>query len=102
MTDTDPAADAPGLQSAAPSLVARLLAFTAVLTGGASGGLVGYAVTDLQCESGCTNLAGSMAVLGAALAAAGVGIVVALTLRAMAEWKAGQVQQVARDHHPVN
>jgi len=102
VTGTDTEAGAPGPQSAAPSLMARLLAFIAVLTAGASGGLVGYAVTDLQCESGCPNLAGSMGVVSAALAAAGVGIVVALTLRAMAEWRTGQVQQAARDHHPVN
>jgi len=102
VTDTDTSAGAPGPRSATPSLMARLLAFIAVLTGGASGGLVGYAVTDLQCESGCPNLAGSMGVVSAALAAAGVGIVVALTLRAMAEWRTGQVQQAARDHHPVN
>jgi len=43
-----------------------------------------------------------MGVLGAAIAAGGVGIVVALTLRAMAEWRTGQLQQAARDHHPVD
>ncbi|MBC8195270.1 MAG: hypothetical protein ISR43_05520 [Acidimicrobiia bacterium] len=102
MNESSSETTTPGPRSAAPSLIARLLAFLAVLTGGASGGLVGYAVTDLQCTSGCQNLAGLMGVLGAAIAAGGVGIVVALTLRAMAEWRTGQLQQAARDHHPVD
>jgi|TARA_B100000959_G_C14995863_1_gene630175 hypothetical protein len=42
-----------------------------------------------------------MGVLGAGLAAAGVGIVVTLTLRAMAEWRTSQAQQDVRDRHPV-
>ncbi len=92
--------DPPG--SAAPPAGARVLAFIAVLVAGACGGLVGYAVTDLQCTDGCTTLAGSLGVLGAVGAATGVGIVVTLTLRATAEWRTRELQQAARDHHPVS
>lgn len=35
--------------TALPSVTARLLAFVAILLGGLCGGLIGYAVTDLQC-----------------------------------------------------
>ena len=87
--------------SAAPPIMARVLAFVAVLVAGACGGLVGYAVTDLQCADGCTMLAGSLGVLGAVGAAVGVGIVATLTLRAMAEWRTNELQQAARDHHPI-
>ena len=81
--------------------MARVLAFVAVLVAGACGGLVGYAVTDLQCADGCTTLAGSLGVLGAVGAAVGVGIVATLTLRAMAEWRTNELQQAARDHHHI-
>ncbi|MEO2170807.1 MAG: hypothetical protein ABGY25_03780 [Acidimicrobiales bacterium] len=90
------------LPSAAPSMTARLLALLAILVAGTCGGLVGHAVTSLQCADGCTALAGSMGVLGAVLAAGGVGIVAVLSLRAMSEWRTGQLQQAARDDHPVD
>jgi hypothetical protein len=35
--------------TALPSVTARLLAFVAILLGGLCGGLIGYAVVDLQC-----------------------------------------------------
>jgi TRAP-type C4-dicarboxylate transport system permease small subunit len=90
------------LPSAAPSTTARLLALLAILVAGTCGGLVGHAVTSLQCVDDCTALAGSMGVLGAVLAAGGVGIVAVLSLRAMSEWRTGQLQQAARDDHPVD
>ena len=91
-----------GPESAAPSVVARVVAAVAIGLAGICGGLVGYAVTDLQCSDGCTALAGSLGLLGAVLAALGVGIVAILALRAMAEWRTGQLQQAARDQYPVN
>jgi hypothetical protein len=69
-----------------PSTGARILAFLAILVGGACGGLIGYAFTDLQCTGDCTALAGGAGLLGAVLGAVGVGIVAVLALRAMAEW----------------
>ncbi len=69
---------------------------------GACGGLVGYAITDLQCVEGCPTMAGVIGLGGAAIASVGVGIVTVLSLRAMAEWRTGSRQQAARDHHPVD
>ena len=93
---------ATGPESAAPPVAARVAAAVAIGLAGACGGLVGYAVTDLQCSDECTALAGSLGLLGAVLAALGVGIVAVLALRAMAEWRTGQIQQAARDHYPVD
>ncbi|MET0728525.1 MAG: hypothetical protein ABWZ76_09550 [Acidimicrobiales bacterium] len=73
--------------SSLPSLGARILAFAAIVIGGLCGGLIGYGFTDLQCTDGCTGLAGGMGVLGAAIGAAGVGVVAVLALRAMGEWR---------------
>ena len=55
---------------------------------GLCGGLIGYAVMDLQCDDGCTVVAGLVGVASAIGAAAGVAIVAVLTLRAMSEWEA--------------
>ncbi len=88
--------------SAAPSTTARLLALLAIVVAGVCGGLVGHSVTNLQCADECPTFAGSMGVLGAGLAAVGVGIVAVLALRAMSEWRTGQLQQAARDNHPVD
>jgi hypothetical protein len=85
----DPTApDAPGETppSALPSVGARVLAFVAILVAGLCGGLIGYAFTDLQCEGDCTLPNGLSAIVGAALAAGGVAVVVVLALRAMGEW----------------
>ncbi|GIT00757.1 MAG: hypothetical protein CM1200mP26_24690 [Acidimicrobiales bacterium] len=91
-----------GLSSAEPSTLARALALLAILVAGVSGGLIGHAVTDLQCADGCPALAGSMGLVGAVIAAAGVAVVAVLSLRAMAEWQATERQQAARDRHPVD
>ena len=91
-----------GIPSAAPSSLARLVALLAIVFAGACGGLVGYAVTDLQCPGGCPTMAGIIGLGGAVIAALGVGIVAVLALRAMAEWQTGSRQQEARDHHPVD
>ena len=91
-----------GIPSAAPSSRARLVALLAIVFAGACGGLVGYAVTDLQCPGGCPTMAGVIGLGGAVTAALGVGIVAVLALRAMAEWRTGSRQQEARDHHPVD
>jgi hypothetical protein len=65
-----------------------VLAFTAIVVGGLCGGLIGYAVADLQCVEGCGGTrAGIGAVVGAVVAAAGVAVVAVLVLRAMAEWR---------------
>ncbi len=83
-----------GLQSAAPPVPARALAVASIIISGVCGGLIGYAVTDLQCDDGCAGLATLIGSAAAILAALGVAIVAVLALRAMAEWNA---QKVADD-----
>ena len=73
-----------------PSLLARVLAFSAIIVAGACGGLIGFAVMDLGCDGGCTTTAGLVGLGSAMGAAIGTGIVVVLTLRAAAEWRAQQ------------
>ena len=86
--DRRPAAPGDGVASSLPSTTARVLAFLAILLGGLCGGMIGYAVTDLQCTSGCGGVeAGLGALVGALLAAGGVAVVAVLVLRAMAEWR---------------
>ncbi|MEX2294258.1 MAG: hypothetical protein WD691_10770 [Acidimicrobiales bacterium] len=75
-----------------PSLVARVLAFLAILLGGLFGGLIGYGFTDLQCTESCTTQATGVGVLGAVIGAAGVGVVAVLALRAMGEWRTIQLR----------
>ncbi len=73
--------------SALPSTGARVLAFSAILVAGLCGGLIGYAIIDLQCEGDCTVPAGIGGLIGAAAFSVGVGIVAVLALRAMGEWR---------------
>ena len=81
----DPAHSLP--ESARPSVLARVIAFGAVVLSGACGALIGYAVADLQCTGDCTAATGFAAIFGGALTATGVAIVVVLVLRAMGEWR---------------
>lgn len=80
----------PSPESAAPSVRARVLAFLSIVAGGAAGGFIGWAFVDLQCEEDCTLLAGGVGLLTAVAAAAGVGVVAVLALRAIGEWQATQ------------
>lgn len=73
-----------------PSTGARVLAFVAILLGGAFGGLIGYGITDIQCGGDCSNAAGGFGILGAVIGAVGVGVVSILALRAMGEWRTVQ------------
>jgi hypothetical protein len=84
----DPGETAPTL----PSRTARVVAFLAILVAGAAGGFIGYAVTDLQCTGDCTVNTGIGLLVGAAIAAIGVGIVVQLALKAMNEWRTVQAR----------
>jgi hypothetical protein len=73
----------PGL----PSRTAYLLAFLSVVVSGLFGGTIGYGLVDVSCEGGCGLAAVAGALIGAAIAAGGVGIIAVLVLRAMSEWK---------------
>ena len=82
--------------SALPSTGARIAAFAAILVAGLCGGLIGYAVVDLQCTGDCTALAGIGGLVGAVLFAVGVGVVAVLALRAMGEWRVIEYQRQRR------
>jgi hypothetical protein len=76
-----------GPESALPPVVARVLAFVAILVGGACGAVIGAAVVDIQCTGDCTDAAALGGVVGAITGAAGVAVVAVLALRAMGEWR---------------
>ena len=72
--------------TALPSVLARALAFAAIVIAAVCGGLAGYATTALQCSGGCVAPELGGAVIGALTAAAGVAALAALVLRSMSEW----------------
>lgn len=73
--------------SALPPVAARIIAFVAILLGGLAGGLIGFALVDLQCEGDCGVAKGIGLLVGAVLCAGGMAIVGVLALRAMGEWR---------------
>ena len=73
--------------SAIPPVVARVIAFVVILLGGLAGGLIGFALVDLQCDGDCTVPKGIGMLAGAVLCAGGMAIVAVLALRAMGEWR---------------
>jgi hypothetical protein len=81
----DPLTSSDYAPTAMPSTGARVLAFGAILLGGLCGGLIGFSITDIT--GGSSLASGIGAIVGAALGAAGVGVVAVLALRAMAEWR---------------
>ena len=72
-----------------PSRGAYVLAFLAVVLAGAFGGIIGYGLVDVGCSGDCGLADVAGLAVGAISAAAGVGIVAVLVLRAMAEWQRG-------------
>jgi hypothetical protein len=83
----------PTPDSSLPGIGARVLAFASIVFGGVCGGLIGWAVTDLQCEGACSTPTGIGALVGALVGAGGVAVIAVLGLRAMAEWKAIERQR---------
>jgi hypothetical protein len=75
------------LESAAPPVAARVLAFVAILVGGLCGWLIGFAITDVQCTGDCELATGFGGLAGAVLGALGVAVIAVLVLRAMGEWR---------------
>lgn len=73
--------------SAIPPVAARVIAFVAILLGGLAGGLIGYALVDLQCTGDCGVAKGIGLLVGAVVCAGGMAIVGVLALRAMGEWR---------------
>jgi hypothetical protein len=91
--DGGPAPEDPGVDSSLPSTGARVLAFAAILVGGLCGGMIGYSITDLQCEGSCTTNTALGGAIGAVLGALGVAVIAVLALRAMGEWKTIQARE---------
>ena len=83
-----------------PSKPSQALAFGSILLGGFSGGLIGFAFTDLQCSGSCTGASGISALIGAIVGAGGVGVVSILALRAMNEWKSKSEPQIDTGNGP--
>jgi len=69
------------------SPLARALIVLAVVAAGACGGLIGWAVADLQCSGDCEVQTGAAGLAGAVLAALGTAVICVLATQAMAEWK---------------
>jgi hypothetical protein len=85
-----------GPESALPPVGARVLAFVAILVGGACGGLIGVGVVNVQCSGDCTTPSALGALTGAVLGALGVAVVSVLALRAMGEWRTIEHGRAAR------
>jgi hypothetical protein len=68
-------------------VAARVVAFVVILLGGLAGGLIGFALVDLQCDGDCTLPRGLGLLAGAVICAGGMAIVSVLALRAMGEWR---------------
>jgi hypothetical protein len=77
----------PAMSTPPPSPLSRALVVVSVLLAGACGGLIGWAVADLQCQGDCTVQSGLAGLAGGVLAAAGTAVICVLALQAMAEWR---------------
>jgi hypothetical protein len=73
-----------------PSRTAFLTAFMSVVVAGFFGGVIGYGLADIDCTRSCDGSRLLSTVIGAVVAAGGVGVVAVLVLRAMAEWRRGK------------
>lgn len=63
------------------------MAFVSILIGGFAGGLIGYALVDVQCDGECGLPLGIGILSGSVLSAGGTAIVAVLVLRALGEWR---------------
>lgn len=79
--------DTPSPLSALPSVAARVLAFISICLGGLAGGLIGYALADVQCTGSCAVAHGLGIIIGSVVSAGGTAIVAVLVLRALGEWR---------------
>jgi len=70
-----------------PGRGAFLLAFGAVILAGFMGAVIGFGLGDITARGNSGVTVALYTLVGAVLAAGGVGVVAVLTLRAMAEWK---------------
>jgi hypothetical protein len=66
------------------------VAFGAIIVAGVCGGLIGWAMVDLQCAGTCTTPKSIGAILSTLAFAGGTAVVSVLALRALAEWNANK------------
>ncbi|MFM9086283.1 MAG: hypothetical protein ACKORC_07505 [Acidimicrobiia bacterium] len=77
----------PSGMSALPSPAARAGACGGSGVAGAAGGVIGWALVDVQCDGECAVPRGVGTLLGAVGVAAGMAVVAVLVLRALGEWR---------------
>ena len=73
--------------TALPSVAARGAAFASILVAAVCGGLMGFAIVDLQCSGDCGGWALLGSIGGALATSVGTAVIAVLVLRAMAEWE---------------
>lgn len=73
--------------SALPSPLARSVAFVAILLAGLAGGIIGYALVDIQYDGDRDLILGIGILAGSVIAAGGTAIIAVLVLRAVGEWR---------------
>lgn len=64
-----------------------MLGFVSILIGGLAGGVIGYALVDIQYSGDADWPLGLGIVVGAVVTAGGTAIVAVLVLRALGEWR---------------
>ena len=69
---------------------AFVTAFNGIVAGGLLGGVIGYGLVNVQCDGDCGAALAIAVVVGSVLGAAGLSVVAAIGLRAMAEWSTVQ------------
>lgn len=62
------------------------MAFAAIMVGALCGGMIGWALADMQCTGSCGGHTSVSAIAGALLGGLGVAVIAVLALRAMGEW----------------
>jgi len=73
--------------SALPPVGARIIAFASIVVAGVCGGLIGFALVDIQYTGDSSTPVAIGALVGAVVSALGVAVVAVLVLRAMGEWR---------------
>ena len=73
--------------SALPSPVARFAAFVSILLAGLAGGIIGYALVDIQYDGNSDIVLGLGVLAGSIITAGGTAIIAVLVLRAIGEWR---------------
>ena len=73
--------------SALPSPLARFVAFISILCGGLAGGVIGFALVDIQAEGESDVMRGLGILSGSVISAGGTAIIAVLVLRAVGEWR---------------